>query len=122
MESQSESDKKPGTDQVNDSAEKSKDGVSRGVDVAIEGQQFEPFTDADPFRAARTAEAVGETRTFLSEIQIEPAGFSDATPEQQRRVHADAAERASWSQARQDEFLGILRLGRRTPPRSKRVL
>ena len=94
----------------------------RSTDLEASDVRPEPFSDDDPFRTARTSEALREAAEILSPIQTSPVGFAQCTPEQQRRIYQDAEERASWSQARKDGFTALLRLGQPLPSRANRVL
>lgn len=82
----------------------------------------EPYSDADPYRTTRIAALRSETAELLEQVQIQPDGFERVTEQQLRSIHEDAYERKKWSKTRQDGFIGILRLGRQTPARSKRLL
>ena len=122
MASSNESNEKLRNDEDTNGVEAPVGQSSQSTDLAAEGPKFEPFDPEDPWRAARTAEVVSNTRKFLQGLQVEPVGFQDATPKQLRRLDEDAYERSTWSEARQNDFAGILRLGRRTPSRSQRIL
>ena len=122
MASQNESDEKSRNEEIKSTDSEVHKRTDRSTDVESKGQQFEPFAADDPWRTTRTREVVSETKRLLEQIQTEPIGFENATPKQLRSFQQNATERASWSQARQDGFIGLLRLGRPVPPRSKRIL
>ena len=85
-------------------------------------KQPAPFSEFDPFRATRYSTLNSETQDFLSGMGKQASGFENLDENQLRSLYSDAEERARWSQARQDAFTGILRLGTATPPRGKRIL
>lgn len=122
MASQNEGNPKHRVDEVEktDPESGSTDTPSPGVET--EELEFKPFSDADPFRAARVGALVDETADLLGEVQVEPVGFGRATDDELASFYEDAVERAKWSKARQDGLLGVLRLGRPVPRRSQRVL
>ena len=122
MAPQDESNKKPRDDDSDElhSGARSDDGKS--VELESIDREPEPFSDDDPFRAARIGEVVGETSGLLSEVQVQGAGFEGLTNREYADLHKNAAERKRWPEARQDGFISILRLGKPVPPRSKRVL
>lgn len=122
MESQSKSNEEPRIEQA-ESVDKDITGSSgKSVDVESKGLEFEPFTDQDPFRAARTRQAIDEARGFLENVSSEQTGFENLTNIELAGILEDAEERAKWSETRQDGLIGLLRLGRITPPRSRRIL
>jgi tRNA/tmRNA/rRNA uracil-C5-methylase (TrmA/RlmC/RlmD family) len=96
--------------------------TSASSDLESREQRIEPFTDNDPYLPSRITETRSETEALLSGLSIKPVGFENVNRKQAKRLYEDAIERAGWSQARQDAFNGILRLGTSIPPRSKRVL
>ena len=122
MASQNESDKKSGIDEVKTDTERDGSKDSGSVELESKEVEFEPFSDDDPYGAARISSLFSETSQFLDSIQAKPVGFETATQQQLRSFQEDAVQRAKWSQARQDVFIGFLRLGRPIPPRSKRIL
>lgn len=97
-------------------------GRDRATDVEAIYVQPEPWSEGDPLRANRIAEARSQTDSFLEEIRATGNGYGDLPPGQYRRLSEDAQERARWTKARSDAFRGILRLGIGTPSRFKRVL
>ena len=117
-----ESNSQPGTkeDQNNSRSDGYKNSNSN--DLESREQQPEPYSDEDSYRAARIDSLVGETESLLAEVQSKAIGFDNATPEQLRNIHKDATEREGWSQTRTDGFISVLRFGRPTPPRAKRIL
>jgi len=122
METSRESNPQPGNENSQGSDQHVQPGTDRTSDMAPEVVDIVPFSENDPFRATRISETVGQTASLLSEVQMEASGFQGATTEQFAALSRDAEERASWSQTRQDGFVGLLRLGKSTPPRSKRIL
>jgi len=122
METSSESNPQPGNENAEGSNQQFQPGTNRTSDMAAQVVDIVPFSENDPFRATRISETVGETASLLSEVQMEATGFQGATTEQLAALSKDAEERASWSQARQDGFVGLLRLGKPTPARSQRIL
>jgi len=122
METSRESNPQSGNENAEVSDQQLQSGANRTSDMAPEVVDIVPFSENDPFRATRISETVGETASLLSEVQMEASGFQGATPEQFAALSRDAAERASWSQTRQDGFIGLLRLGKPTPSRSQRIL
>ena len=94
----------------------------RGANVETREQPIEPFSNDDPFRTDRINQARSEASALLKHVQAEPVGFQGSNDKQLVRVYKDAEERATWSKARQDGFIGILRLGRPVPRRSERIL
>lgn len=122
MATQSEIDAQSRKSQANSGTSADAEQPRRSVDVETHIEQPEPFSEADPFRSARIAETVSETGTFLEAIQASPSGFQDLDESEFRSISRDVAERAKWSEARKDGFIGVLRLALPTPPRSKRVL
>lgn len=82
----------------------------------------EPFSDDDPYRSTRIASIRSETDELLSEVQGLSVGLEGSSKRQLERIQQDVVERSGWSEARSDGFIGILRLGRKTPPRGARVL
>lgn len=122
MASQNESNQKPGD---GDSQENDRDvgpDRSRSTDVEAKEVEYEHFSNDDPFGPARISALRSETEELLAPLQTEPVGFDGATEAELRDFQEDAVQRSKWSQTRQDGFLGLLRLGRPTPPRSQRVL
>lgn len=122
MAPQNESDQKPGNDEVKAGSERVAEPGSGSTDLASQDKPVEYFSDDDEFSASRFAALSSETTGLLQQVQLKPDGLKDATPEQLRNLYQDAEERQGWSQARQDGFIGLLRLGRPTPPRAARVL
>ena len=118
METSNESNQKSGNDKTKDTTQDNTKGSSGSANLAPKNESYEYFSDADPWRTSRIDSTRGETDTLLSNVQRKSAGFRDANPKQLRNIHSDAIERQGWSEARQDGFIAILRLGRRTPPRS----
>lgn len=91
-------------------------------DLAAPGVQYEHFSTDDPERAARVVALESETRAFCQRLGVEQTGLREATPAQLRQFQADAQERSRWSQTQKDAFEAILRVGKRPPPRSQRIL
>ena len=94
----------------------------KGADLESRNIEPEPFSNDDPFLATRIAETRSQTNALFESLSLKTAGFENATNEQYRRISEDAIERAKWPEAIQDEFEGLLRLGRKIPPRSRRIL
>ena len=122
MAPQNESDPKSGNEETQVGDKQTTGQSSRGTDLESEQLRPEPYAIDDPQRADRISALSSETAGVLEQVQATPVGFDDLTPEQLRYVHEDAVERSEWSEARQDAFVSILRLGRKVPPRSKRIL
>ena len=122
MAPQNESDKKPGNDQVEGGDQESRSEGSGSAQLESGQQHYEPFSDADPFRPDRISQIRSANAALLQSIQTEPVGFENLTTEQYRSIYSDVEERTKWSSPTQDAFIGILRLGRKTPARGKRVL
>ena len=122
MASSNESNEKSRNDEVKAEVKDNERVRDRGTDMESKEQQYEHFSDDDPFGAVRITALRSETAELLEPLQIEADGFERATSEQLRNLQQDAVERAKWTKTRQDGFTAILRLGRPTPPRSKRVL
>ena len=122
MASQNESNPESGIGEAEkkNTADESKD--SRGVNQTTREQPGAPFSEFDPFRAARIGEVHRQTDTLLQSVHREGVGLENADEELLRRLYEDAEERASWSEARQDAFTAILRLGKPTPRRRDRIL
>lgn len=122
MAPQNEGNKKSGDEDIKEPDSTTGSGDLSEASDSSSDSEIQPFSDNDPFRAARTREVISETARALDPIQAEPVGFENLTDEQKRYISEDALERSEWSQARQDGFTSILRLGRSIPPRSQRVL
>lgn len=122
MAPQNEGNEESRNQKVEGSNQQDGSSISASADLESPQQQIEPFTDADPFRAARTRETIGETESILAEVQSKAVGFNDLADFELANLYKDATERAKWEPARQDAFIGILRLGKPVPPRAKRVL
>ena len=122
MAPQNESNQKPRNEETEGIDQDLRPVDARSPELESEHVEPEPFSDSDPFRAARTREVVSETSGILAEVQAEPTGFDDVTDKQFAGLYADAIERAKWNPARSDGFRGLLRLGRSVPPRAQRVL
>lgn len=122
MASQNESDEKSRTDEVEkrDSKVESRGGAS--TELETKELEIKPYSNEDPLRASRIDALAGETQNLLDKISVEAVGFDRANSESLSDIHKDAVERSKWRPARQDAFIGILRLGNPVPPRSKRVL
>ena len=122
MASSHESNEKPGNDQVEGGDQESRSESSGSTQLESGYKHYEPFSDVDPFRADRISKVRSANAALLQSIQTEPVGLENLTEEQYRSLYSNVEERASWSTARQDAFLGLLRLGRKTPARGKRIL
>lgn len=122
MESQNESDPQSGNEQTKDTSKIDRSESGRSVELETSRFEYEHFSDADPYGADRISALRSETAELFKHVQAEPAGFENATGEQLRNLQSDAIERSKWRETRQDGFIGILRLGRRTPSRAKRIL
>lgn len=122
MATQDESNAESGNDEAKAVTKVDGSEHSSGADVESTQQQYEPFGDDDPHGPARVASLRGETDALLDEIQAKGTGFDGTTVKQRQNLHSDAVERALWSEARQDVFVGVLRLGRPIPSRNKRIL
>lgn len=122
MASSNESNQESGTKQTDrrDSGNGPKD--RRSTDLETRNEQPELFSSEDEFRSPRTDALHSEASELLDQVQARATGIEGCTPEQLRNIHADARERERWSETRKDGFVGILRLGRKSPPRSKRIL
>ena len=93
-------------------------GQTTPINVEAEKQPPPPFSEHDPFRSHRYREVTGQTQTFLDSMGLTASGFEDADENQLRTLSKDAEERQRWRPARSDAFIGIVRLGTVTPPRS----
>ena len=122
MESQSKSDQESGNEENKKSDKRDVIRDSGSIDLESREREIEPFSDADPWRASRISETVGETQSILDKIQAAAIGFEHLNDVELRRIYKDAEERARWRQTRQDGFDALLRLARRTPPRGQRIL
>ncbi len=122
MAPQNESNKESGTKDTQGETNNVRQTDNTGVN--LESTQFEPepYSYEDPYRSSRITSLISETEALLAPIQGQGTGFDSASDKQLRNIHEDAIERQEWSQTRQDGFTSILRLGRNTPSRSKRVL
>lgn len=81
-----------------------------------------PFSDFDPFRTTRIDTLNSQTNEFLQGMGEKSAGLEGFNEDELRSLSSDAEERARWSEARQDAFRSILRLGAKVPARDKRIL
>lgn len=122
MASQNESDTKSGNDDANELHSRSRHSDSDGSQLESKGREPEPFSNEDPLLPVRIGQAVGEATSFLSEVQIEGIVPEGTTNREFKTLFNDAVERKSWSQARQDGFVSILRLARPIPSRANRIL
>lgn len=122
MASQNEMHEKPGNESTSTVSKETGPRNRRSTDLESGEQQYQPFSAEDPFRSSRITSLRSEAKAILAPIQGQATGFKDLNDKQLRNIHNDAVERSGWQQARQDGFIGLLRLGNRTPPRSKRVL
>jgi len=122
MVASSEGDKGPGKEALSVSASRSVDEASRTSDVASKELSVERFSESDPQRSARIAEVDGEASSFLSGLGYRMLRPEDMDTGEWRRLQRYGAEREGWNETTSNVFKGILRLGLRTPPRSKRVL
>ena len=122
MASQNESDKESGTTKVKEEGSVNVGEVSGSTNLETEKQQPAPFSEFDPFRTARIGQINSEAAALLEPLQMQSVGLEGATEAELRKLYEDAEERATWNKARSDAFTGILRLGKRVPPRSKRIL
>ena len=122
MASQSKGDPESGIETSKEDDKSTGSGSDRSIDAQTQQQQPAPFSEFDPFRAARTSAVRSETDRLLEPLQVEQSGFEDTTEAQRRQLYADAEERASWSKARSDAFISLLRLGKPIPSRGNRIL
>lgn len=122
MASQNEMHSESGIEKVEGTNTESGSGDSRVTDLQTRDRQAAPFSEFDPFRADRTRQVISETDEFLGQINAQPNGFERASETDLQKLSEDAFERSKWSETRSDAFLGVLRLGRPVPPRSKRIL
>lgn len=122
MDTSRESNPQPRTEQVESDDQSSAHNEAGGSDVEAQKVQFEHYGVDDPYRAARLAALNEQTGAFLSEVGFQHAGFNDFTPDELQALQRDAEERAAWSKPHADAFRSILRMGQRTPPRSRRIL
>lgn len=122
MASQREVDKKPGSGEVESDAELYEKRPSRNTESAPGDVRPVPWSDEDPQRPDRIAEAISETDAFLSQFRCEGVGYEDISVSEYQRLSENAQERKRWGQARKDAFTGLVRLAVPTPPRGRRVL
>lgn len=122
MAPQNESDKKSGNEKVENVDDGSNGKSAGGSNLESIEQSITPFDDDDPFRSSRIAEVHSQTMSLFNQVQIEPIGLDGATNDEYRDISKHAMERTSWPKARQDAFIGVLRLGRKPPTRAKRIL
>ena len=122
MASQDEMHEKSGVSQASESDKQTTVQPGEGTKLETPNQQPAPFSEFDPFRATRTAQVISETQAFLDPLGKTLTGTEGLNEDQLRSLSADAQERAQWSQAGQDAFTSLLRLGSTIPPRGKRVL
>lgn len=122
MASPNESNPQSGNDEVKGSNSESGPVPGGMSDVSAKDKPPAPFSEFDPFRSARFNEIYRETDKLLGPLQIEYDGIEGASEAQLRQFYEDAAERASWSEARQDAFTSILRFHKPIPSRSERIL
>ena len=122
MEPQNEMHQKSGAEADQRQAQQVESGDHKSADMASGEQRIEPFSNDDPFLATRITETRSETDRLLQSISSEPVGFERLNRKQIKSLYANAVERSQWSQARQDAFASVLRLGVRVPPRANRVL
>ena len=95
---------------------------SKSVELETTERLAAPFSEFDPFRSSRIDTLHGETKSFLDTMGKQLSGFETTDEDELRSLQRDAEERQKWSQARQDAFRSILRLGATIPSRGKRVL
>ena len=122
METQSESNPQSRVEKTEQDVKTVTESNDRSTDVEAREQRIEPYSDEDPYRPARIAALRDETQMVCNTVHAEATGFQELNGKQLRDLQSDADERARWPKARQDAFDGILRLGRKTPGRSERIL
>ena len=122
MAPQSKSNEKYRNDEVEKEVENDERIGSGSTDLESKKLEYEHFSDDDPYGPARVTALRSETAELLEPLSLEADGFERATSKQLRNLQQDAMERAKWTKARQDGFTAVLRLGRKTPTRSERVL
>eukprot|EP00918_Siedleckia_nematoides_P004062 GHVU01009148.1.p1 GENE.GHVU01009148.1~~GHVU01009148.1.p1 ORF type:complete len:345 (+),score=15.02 GHVU01009148.1:389-1423(+) len=105
-----------------ESNKQSQTGTTNTANMETTAQQPPPFSEFDPFRAARYRALSSETKALCDSVSIGITGIENLNEDQLRTLQEDAEERSRWSEARSDAFSGLLRLGATVPPRGKRVL
>lgn len=121
MATQNESNEKPRQTEVNREVTANEQPRDRSANMESDDAQIVPFSENDPFRAARIAETARETGELLETISCKAVGFEELDDDQIRRISEDAEERARWRPARQDGFRALLRLGRKSLTRYQRI-
>ena len=122
MASQNEMHQKSGNEEIKESNKQLETRTSQGSNMETGDLGYEPFSDQDPYRTDRINQINSEAAGLLESIRCEPVGLEGLNQSQYQSLYKDAEERSTWSKSRQDAFTGLLRLGQRTPRRSKRVL
>jgi len=122
MASSSEGDKGFGEGKVEKSSVSTEPSPSKGPELPPEVLPAQYFTSDDPQRAERLSQVDGEAGSILSSVGLRLRRSDGMDPRELRNLHADARQRSQWNNATADVFKGVLRLGNRVPPRSRRVL
>ena len=102
--------------------QQSQNSATNAANMETTAQQPPPFSEFDPFRAARYRALSSETQALCDSVSIGITGIENLNEDQLRTLQEDAEERTRWSEARSDAFSGLLRLGAKVPARGKRIL